>query len=118
MHFLHVLHRVSLGGKIRFDGLVHHRNEGDDVAQGNKRSRVDSVGRVLFQAGMPQSDFVLVIEPILIVGTKACIKNPLFKAQAAFGRVVGNRSLYPRRQVDPLWAKIRLYGLIHPVQGV
>ena len=84
MHFFHVLRRVSLGGKIRLDGLVHHRNEGDDVAQGNIRSRVDSIGRILFQARVPQRDFVLVIEPILIVGTKACIKNPLLEAQAAF----------------------------------
>ena len=35
-------------------------------------------------------DFVLVIEPILIVGTKARIENPLLEAQAAFRLVVGN----------------------------
>jgi len=39
---------------------------------------------------VPQGNFVLVIEPILIVRPQAGVKNPLLKTQIGRGQIIGN----------------------------
>ena len=67
MHFFDFVRGIPLCGEIRLDGLVHDRNECDDVAKWHERRRTHAVGLVLLRNGVAQSNFVLVVEPVLIV---------------------------------------------------
>jgi len=40
---------------------------------------------------MPQSNFLLVVDPVLIVGPEAGVQNPLLKTQVACRQVFGKR---------------------------
>ena len=42
---------------------------------------------------------MLIVEPILMVGTETCIENPLTKAEIALGKVFGNRVSFRRAGV-------------------
>ena len=48
---------------------------------------------------MPQRDFLLVVDPVLIVGPKTGVDNPLPEAQIAFGEIVRNRLSFRRPRV-------------------
>jgi len=89
MHAFDDFSGVAGGCEIRLDGLVHDRDERDDVRQWDEGRGLDSVGLVLFEGGVAQGDLLLVIEPILIVGAQAGVLDPLLEAEIAFGEVFG-----------------------------
>src|SRR5271165_3997485 len=99
MHPVDVLARMPLGDKIRFDGLVYHGDKRDDVAQWYIGCRPDSVNLVLLQTRMPQSNFLLVVDPVLIVRPQARVQNPLLKAQPTLRQIIWNRQSLRRAAV-------------------
>ncbi len=48
---------------------------------------------------MPQCNFLLVVDPVLIVGPKTGVDNPLPEAQIAFGQIFRNRVSFKRPRV-------------------
>lgn len=79
MHLLDLLGGIPFCGEIRVDGLIHDGDKCDHVAERDVRRGPDGVNLVLLQAGVAQSDFLLIVDPILIVGPQAGVQNPLLK---------------------------------------
>ena len=71
---------MSLRGQERLDRLVHDGRERDNVSQRNEWRGLNTIRIVLLHTGMSQGDFVLIVQPVLIVRTEAGIENPLLKA--------------------------------------
>ncbi len=90
MHPLDVVRSVSFTRQIWLNCFIQDRYECDDVPEGHVRSRMDPVDLVLLETRVSQGNFVLISEPVLIVGTEARIKNPLFKAKVALRKVIRN----------------------------
>ena len=85
MHLFDLFSGVPFGGQERFDGFVHHRRKRDDVSQRDKWSGLDVIRLVLLGTlCVPQRDFLLIIQPILIIWTEARIQNPLLKFRRLF----------------------------------
>ena len=80
---------MPLGFQVRLYRVVEDNEERDDVTVGHMRRRNDVVRLVLLEACMPQGDFLLVVEPILVVGALACIQNPLLEAAIAARQIIG-----------------------------
>lgn len=82
------VHRLNLFGRMPFfrqealDGERDGENERHEVAEMNDGNGFHTVGLVLFGAVVAQGDFVLVIEPVLVVGATAEVENPLTETLA------------------------------------
>src|SRR5277367_3207734 len=81
---------VGFGGEVGLDGFVHYGGEGDYVGQGDVGRGVDGVREILFCGGVAEGDFVLVVEPVLVVGAEVGVEDPLLEAEIAFGEIVGD----------------------------
>src|ERR1017187_1057009 len=99
VHPLHLLDRVTHGRKIWPDGLVHDCNERDDVAWRHERGGPDTFHPVFSGTSVPQRDFLLVVDPVLIIRPQAAIQNPLLKTQVALRNVFRNRIAFGRTGV-------------------
>ena len=88
MHFLHIPGGIAFCRQVRLDRLVHHRDESDDVAQRHVRRRLDIVHLVFFQASMAQGNFLLIIEPDLIIRPQTRVQNPLLESLVAGRQIV------------------------------
>ena len=66
---------MALCRKKRLDdgGIVDHGRERDDVAQTDGWDRLYIVSLVLLYTGVPQRHFLLIVEPVLVVGAQAGI---------------------------------------------
>jgi len=58
----------------------HETVSGDYIAQRNMRRCRRFIGLVLFQMGVTQANFVLIVKPILIIRTAAHVEDPLLEA--------------------------------------
>ena len=99
MHFVDLFTGIPFCRKIRLDGLVHDRDKGDNIPQRHVRRRLYPVDLVLLQGRVPQSNFLLVVQPVLIVGPQAGVLNPLLKTQVAVRRVFRDRVSLGRARV-------------------
>ena len=75
MHFVDIRCRVALRSEKRFDNvsIVDDGGERNDITEVNRRSRFGVIRFVLLYAGVPQRNFLLVVQPIRIVRTQASI---------------------------------------------
>lgn len=55
---------------------------------------------IFFEARVPQRNFLLIVDPVLIVRSQACIQNPLLKAEIALCQVVGDCVSFGRAGVS------------------
>src|SRR5580698_7630369 len=99
MHFFYVFRGVTLGGEKGLDRLVYDGDEGKNVSQRDVRRRLHSICLVLFDAGVAEGDFLLIVEPVLVVRAEAGVENPLFEAAIAFREVVRKRIAFDRARV-------------------
>jgi len=90
VHLFQYFSGVIFCSEIRLDRLVHHDDECDDIAERYVRRGLDAIDLVLFQGRVAECDFVLIIEPILIVRAQAGVENPLLKPQAALLGILGD----------------------------
>ena len=81
----------------------YYRDEGQQIAQGHQRRPLVSIGPIFLIRRVPQSNFVLIVEPCLIVRSNRNIFNPLNKTlfNGCFVLVVrfSVRSQKPLRQM-------------------
>ena len=83
MHPLDILGRMSFRAEKWLDGVVDHCRKRDHVPQWNVRGGFYVVRLVLFYAGVAQRDFLLIIEPILIVAAETRVQDLLPEPQPA-----------------------------------
>src|SRR5271168_2537786 len=91
MHPIDLVCRVSFVREIWLDGVIQHSGKCDDVTERDMSRRSDSIGLVLPETGVSQRNLLLIIEPVLIIGAKARIKDPLLKAKIALRKVLRDR---------------------------
>ena len=72
---------MTLACEVGANGFVEHGDESDDVAIGNVIRRLDTIGDILLHCGVSQRDLLLIVQPVLIVGSKTSVENPLAKAE-------------------------------------
>jgi hypothetical protein len=86
---------MSFRRKIRLDGLVHDHDKRDHIRQRNVRRRANTIDLVLLQACVAQCNFLLVVNPVLVVGTAGKYRESIVGTGDCFWR--GNpESLRPR----------------------
>ena len=96
MHLIHHFRRMPFRGQILLHGHVHHRDESQYVAQRHEGRRTRAVDLVLLRRGVPQRDFLLVVDPVLIVRPQAGVQDPLLKAKVAPGQIFWVRVAFRR----------------------
>ena len=63
--------------------IGYHRAKGYQVPQMNGGRGLHGIRLILFRASVAQSRFLLVIEPVLVIGPETGIEHPLLETQSA-----------------------------------
>jgi hypothetical protein len=100
MHPGHLFGGVSPRREVRFDGLIHDRDKGHNVAERHKRGRLNSVNLVLSCARVSQRNLLLIVDPVLIVRSQASVQDPLFKTQITPCQILGDWGPLGRTRVS------------------
>src|ERR1700677_594658 len=88
MHPVDDLRWVPRACEIGLDGFVQHCDKCCDVSEGDVRGGLDTICLILLKARVPESDLLLIIQPVLVVRTQAGIQNPLLKAQITLRKIL------------------------------
>src|SRR5579859_1731883 len=89
MHGIDVVFVVAIVREVGLDGFVQHGSKGNYIAEGDEGGGANTVRLVFLDAGMTKSNFLLIVQPVLIVGAEAGVENPLLEAEIAGGKVSG-----------------------------
>ena len=88
MHDIHLVVVVSLVREVGLDGLVQNGGRSNYIAERDEGGGGSNTIRlVFFHAGMTESNFLLIVQPFLLVGAEAGVENPLLEAEVAGGKV-------------------------------
>ena len=80
VHAVDDFRRVAFFGEIRFHRNDNRRAKGEQVAGTNMTERVAIIRFILLAAMMAQPNFVLIVEPLLIVLGTRRVEHPLAEA--------------------------------------